>query len=823
MCAARTRRSFAARTVWLAAATAIAIALPAPSWGEDDEFEDEEGLETLFVTAEKKVSDLQQTGGSVVAFNEAMLEDRSIYDVKSITEYVPNVKIHTNVGGNTGFAVNIRGALKADPIISREPVVGLYVDDVYLANMAGILFDVLDLEAIEILLGPQGTLYGRNTNGGAIKLRTKAPTDRLSLRNDLTYGNFDAVNNRTVLNLPLLGDSEDALFGLESIGALNTRTAFAYLSRKGYVDAFRNDQIVAGSPVHPVGADELDDIGRWAVHHRSQWQPTEALTIDYIFDKTHAREEPSALQLSFVEPDDGDPFNVPPPGDNPLINGVGVFGIGVDITPFVRTSRVGQIAQGLGANGSPLYSRLDVWGHAVTVALAVPTLPVLGDVNVKSITAHRKKKNADASDIDGTGFDLFASELRLEHEQFSQELQFNGDAAGGAVDYVAGLYYFQEKGKSSNQQEFMKDATFDLLGAFDPGFVSDLFHKVEKEAWAGYGQLSYTPPILEHRLTLSGGLRYTNETVELDVLNTNIGDVAGATVLVDTGIGGAPNVARPKATFDDVSWLARAMFQFTDDVMGYFKVSTGFLSGGFNARNANLVPARPFGIAYEPEMLKSYEVGLRSDLFERRVRLNGTLFYYDYEDIQVSQFDPSTGGGASTLVVNAASASLWGAELELLLQPFEGAEVNLGYGYIHAEYDEFIDVVTSTDVANMSEFAQTPSHQLIVGGEYTLPAFRWGTVLGRMDWSYTSAVGFSDRRNPVIDEAASWLLHGMVQVADVELPANLGTGRFQFWVKNITDEKFKEFGFSLGPFGFALNTYVDPRTYGATFVWEWEK
>jgi iron complex outermembrane receptor protein len=360
---------------------------------------------------------------------------------------------------------------------------------------------------------------------------------------------------------------------------------------------------------------------------------------------------------------------------------------GVDATPFIRNSRQSQLAQGVGANSMNLGSKLDVWGHAITSTLELPTLPILGDLIVKSITAKRHKKNEESTDIDGTGFRIFESAVTLTHSQFSQELQFNGVA---------------------------------------------------------------------------------------------------------------------------------------DDVR------VRFLSGGFNARNVNnpnFGPTpNPFGRAFDPETLLSYELGLRSDLLERRVRFNATFFYYDYKDIQVSVFDPGS-GGASTVVQNAGIATLWGAEIELTAQPFEGVELNLAYGYTKARYDKFVEDVGAgpVDVSKQRHFAMTPEHSLLVGGQYQLPPFLWGTVLGRIDWIWDSAVGFSDSLDPAIDEASSWLLHGMLQVADLELPGDLGTGRLRFWVKNITNESFKEFGFNLGPLGWAMNTYTDPRTYGATFVWEWEK
>ncbi|MCA9509976.1 MAG: TonB-dependent receptor [Myxococcales bacterium] len=796
----RVERGSKVRPIAIALLVAVIAPGTAASEDEDEEAALDGGLETLLVTAEKTEKDLQKTGGSVAMFSETMLDDRGIVDVKGISDYVPNLKIHTNPGGNTGFAINIRGAIKGDPIISREPVVGLYVDDVYMSNMVGVLIDYLDLEAIEVLRGPQGTLYGRNTNGGAVKVRTKAPSDVLSVRNDFSYGNFDLFDERTVWNVPVLGEGGDALIPFGGLGHVNTRTTFAYRNRDGFVDVADNLTVAptafAGTTAPGSGATNLDDVDRWALHHRTQWVPTDRLTFDYIYDRTHVDEEPTAYQLSAVS-GAGTPFL---------------------LSPFLTSRRAEVVAANYGAfdgaNPRPLESKLDIQGHALTGTLELPTLPVVGDVTVKSISAYRTKENDEAADIDGTGFQFFESGIKVDHEQFSQELQVNGDTAQGLFQYVAGFYYFNENGRAINDQDFLQDPFF--AGS---GFTVDFLHKFEKESFAGYAQGDLTLPVWGDRITLSGGVRYTNEDVEIDVLNVN----SAAGTLIDTGIGGTPNVAKPKDTWDNWSWLARVQVQFTDDLMAYYKANTGFLAGGFNARNVN--PAN-FGTPYSPEKLLSHELGFRGDFFRRRVRLNATWFYYDYEDIQVSVFDPGT-GGATTLVQNAAEARIWGAEIDVLAQVFDGAEVQASYGYTHPEYRNFIDPVLG-DVTNVRGFAQTPEHSVTVGGSYTLPAFSWGTVMARVDWSWSDEVIFSDTPSAAIDQTKPfWTLNAMLQVSDIELPCATGRLRTMAWMRNITDEDYKEFGFSLlgafGGEGIAVNTYTDPRTYGLTLVWEWEK
>ena len=798
------------------AAGLVALPLPANAQGEAPRDVDDvldEGLEVLIITAEKTEKDLQKTGGSVAVFTASMLEDRGIYDVKGITDYVPNVKIHTNPGGNTGFAVNIRGAIKGDPIVSREPAVGLYIDEVYHSTMVGILFDLLDLEAIEVLRGPQGTLYGRNTNGGAIKLRTKAPTDLFTIRNDFTAGNFATWNNRTIVNMPVFGAGGDAMFDTDVLGDVNTRTAFAFLNRDGFVDL-----ITSGTGSQTRGPRQLDDIDRMAVHHRTRWEPTSDLTVDYIFDWVDANEKPTANQLSGAF----GPFVAPVP-----IPGLGLVNP-VDISGLVTNSRIDNIALNRGADGRLLESQLDVMGHGVIAAYDLGRVPGLGDLSVKSITSKRHKENRDATDVDGTPVQIFEGAQAVDHDQFTQELQLTGFAENGWVDYVAGFYYFREKAQQTSAQEIFNDAAFaGILSPVPPlGPITnnvDVFHEVEKESFAGYAQVNVRPL---DPLILTGGIRYTSEEVTLRSLY-----VANGFPLVDTGVGGAANASAPNDTFDKVSWLARVQVEPSDDVMAYFKVNTGFLSGGFNARNSNnanlptppfdpLAPA--FGTPFEPEHLLSYELGVRADLFDRRARVNLTWFYYDYEDIQVSVIQDSPSAGAVTLVQNAAAASIWGVELDVLASPFEGAEVLLSYGYTHPRFDEYVE--NGVDVSSQRHFSQTPEHTVVAGASYQMPAFSWGTVLGRLDWSWSDEVGFNAFPSAFVDQQDSfWSLNGMLQVADLELPCDAGAGRVQLWMKNITDESYREFGFNLNSLGIAVNTYNDPRTYGMTFVWEWEK
>lgn len=569
-------------------------------------------LEEVVVTAQKREQSLQDTPIAVTAFDKSAIDTQGIFNVKDLAQFVPNTMIVESPGGTTGATVAIRGAVTINPAITWEPTVGMYLDGVFLGKNLGGIFDIAELERVEVLRGPQGTLYGKNTVGGAINLITREPGEEFGGQADVSVGNEGYVRGKLRIDTGSLGDFRASL-------------AYARAERDGFYDNVDADPSGGFNPfVSPRSSDEFSNLDSEVWRLDAIWDVTDTVRARYAYDYSERDQEPAKAQLTDVS--------------EAAFDGLGLGDLAglLSLYEVSESNNANQIS-----NDFSLYEISETQGHALTVDWDAGDWGFMGDVQLKSITSYRELDWADFIDIDGTNMDLFHSARDIEYEQTSQELQLVGTTE--SVNYVLGAYYFQEEADVINPITF-----FGLFGSPTDSNAYGL----DNDSIAFYGQADWTPAALQ-QLTLSLGMRYTEEDREqyIDRPSTSAGGV-GAFSGTDSD------------SWDNTSGTFVASWNLTDDINVYGRVAQGWKSGGFNGEAPTLAA---FGDGYDEEEVLSYEIGMKARFAEDRVQLNVAAFQNNIEDMQVSVFLEGTGGAASN-VENAGEATYQGFEVEFVWQ-----------------------------------------------------------------------------------------------------------------------------------------------------------
>lgn len=746
------------------------------------------GIEEIVITAQKRSETLQEVPVSVSALTGDQLDQIGFANAQDIRTFVPNLNMHTNAGGNTGTTVSIRGAITGDPIITFEPAVGIYVDGVYISKSVGSLFDAPDMERIEVLRGPQGTLYGRNTSGGAINLISRKPQEEAEARIRLGGGKFDSFGATATLD-----SGKHSIGDGEALGRIGVRGTAQYRTRDGM---YRNEPI-NGVGSGDLGSKDFDDLDRVSSRLITRWDLRENLKLDYTFEYFRAREVPTAFQLSGVR--DGTPASAFFPGIEDFVQRDRVNAIGNN-----KVMTADDLASGRGTGSLNLRNQLLTHLHNITADADFEDVPVLGNIELKAISGWRTVRLAEIQDLDGTPLHLTDFQLYVDQKQFSEELQMVGDTADGMVEYVVGLYYFEERGGENNPQVF--------FGGSPIGVSRKSINRFHNNSIAPYGQATLRPPFLDERLSLTGGLRYTYEKKR----------AARTTVA---------RFADQSKTFDNVSPMGNIAFQITDDALAYYRFARGFKSGGFNGRSpcqskdlggpAEITcPDESFPLFDKPfkeEIVTSHEVGLKTEWFDRRLQVNATGFFQDIKDKQVSDFRADPTFGAVTFV-NNADQNIWGAEIEANAAPTDNLTLRLAYALLRPEYTKFINLM-GEDVKDAAAFVNSPEHTINVGAAYSVPT-DYGIFTIGADGYWQDDEDYLIFNNEIIHAGDYFVANGRISLAEVAMFD--GYMDIGFWGRNLFDRKYRTFGIDFGPLvGVAGNTYGKRRTFGADLTWKW--
>lgn len=678
--------------------------------------DDSSQLAEIVVTAEKRSESLQDTPISLAALDGAALARAGISNVGDLAYRVPSLSMTPFPNSPNAPRLFIRGIGTGDPQVTTDVSVGVYLDGVYLARSIGLGMDVADIARIEILRGPQGTLYGRNTTGGAINIVTVRPGPDFTLRQELTGGNFDLFRSKTVINAPIT----DNFF---------LKGSLLYDRRGGLVE---NTGIG-----HDFGAYE-----KLAGRVDARWKPSSSVTIDYSFDRAHSDNTSYYYQLLDTAP---------------LFEGV-----------LADSSKRLKRA----ALASPFLSGdSDISGHALTVTFDTP----MGEL--KSITAYRRLRDFAYQDYSANPIiSVTGGTQTTRQNQVSEELQLVGATASRAFEYVVGTYFFRERGRVN-----LLD-TVDLIGFSAFKDVTAI-----NEAYAGYAQLGWRPGgTSPFSLTLGG--RYSIDDRH-----------------ADNHLGSRVNV-----TFARFTPSVTAEYRLSHDALVYAKVVSGYKSGGFNLRSAF------FNDSFDPETLTSYEFGWKTEWFDRRLRINGAVFYADYRDIQLDIVIPGQPNPTLTRTENAGKARVKGLELDINALPAPWLRPSLSYSYLDGD----VTRVAGDEVA-LYRMQNTPRHQLTARLDTDVATLRFGTVTMSVDYNYKDHIFTSARPNPPGAYPPGDFIPSY-SLVNARLSLNgedwLGHGRFEVsaWVRNAFDKEYRIEG--QGSFyqlhATRLGVFGEPRTIG---------
>ncbi|WP_164847425.1 TonB-dependent receptor [Sphingobium algorifonticola] len=657
--------------------------------------DDAEGLADIIVTARKVSENIQNSPVAVTAITAGELTARGITSVNELARSVPNLNITQGIAGGSSAnaAIFIRGIGQRDFIPTVDPGVGVYRDGVYLGRSVGANLDFTDIERIEVIRGPQGTLYGKNTIGGAVNIITRRPSFAFTAEGRLTLGERDRFDLDATVSGPIIADRLAAKISAAS------RSADGYVTRitDGLKLANTNRQMLKGELL---------------------WKPAETLEVLLSVDGMRQRQESTpgyVLLIDQVNPNTGaatiigqwNALVAPRLGVEPLTNATGATG-----SPY----RI----KGTSAS----YDDVDSWGAAVTVDWD------LGNAQLRSITAYRDLQSRFSSPIQP----IFSNINDIDQNQFSQELQLTGKAFGDRFDWLVGLYYFEENAAALSGARLWTGLVITVpnaaacqsgRGVVCVDFNSDNDLDTEGKSYAAFAQGTYR---LTDRLSLTGGLRYTYEKKNFSILATQL------------QINRIAAQGSARDSWDDFSPMASLNYQATDDVLLYAKVARGFKSGGFNGRPNNTQAVQPV----DPETVLSYEAGAKLELWDKRLRLNLAGFTNDYKNFQevVSITDPNF--GLLSIVENVGKLKTQGVEAEVTFRPVPALTLFGSLGYTDAQYKE---IRAGAPFGLEDRPVQVPEWTTSLGAQVTKDVGNAAQLRLRADWSYNS--GYENYLNNV--------------------------------------------------------------------------
>ncbi|MDP4530298.1 TonB-dependent receptor [Alkalimonas delamerensis] len=716
---------------------------------ESSEQVEESRLEVIEVTARRMAENLQRVPVSVTALNEGALRDKGISSLEQVAREAPNVTLAASRATNTTLTAYIRGVGQQDPLWGFEPGVGIYIDDVYLARPQAALLDVYDVERIEVLRGPQGTLYGKNTIGGAIKYVTKSVRRSDPLVLDVAIGSYQQRDVK-------LGGAVELMDDTLWLGG-----AIARLDRGGY-----------GRYVGPLhaGADNANkDLLAYRISLEAQ--PSERFTLRLDMDNTRDNANNRGGHRMTDEEVTG-----LPPLDN-------VFDTRSGIDPRQRVR-----SEGSALTLNWLLS--DSW-------------------SLKSVTARRKGSTETNIDFDNQQLSLMEAEgVEYSDSQFSQELQatFRGQRLSG----VAGLYYFD----GSADGAFDLDLFRDLFGARVIG--TRTIGSVDTTSTSLYAQANYE---LTSQWVLTLGGRYTQDKKETSSFFSSFNALQGVGSYDDQVV--ASDFVR-SPSFSDFSPKFGVSYYASPQLMWFASYSQGFKSGGVDPR-ANLAANANAGDPFEPEKVATTELGFKSELLDRRLRLNLTLFDSAYRDQQVATsilIDTTGDGNADSFagqVLNAGRSSAQGFEIETIAALSDHWSAMLTYGYINTGFDEFLTVDPETlqqiNIADSAVTANTPKTTLNLGLSYSNELWD-GDFRANLSAAYRSTVHLFEQPSPIDQPGVTLLDLNMIWISP--------SAKWELGLhgKNLTNREYRVAGYNFPAFANSvIGYYGAPRTLTANLTY----
>jgi iron complex outermembrane recepter protein len=846
-----------------------------------------DALEEIVVTATKRTENVQNVPIAITAVTAEILEKKGITDVAKLANLAPNVQLDAGTpfsGSDTVLAAYIRGIGQNDFAFNQDPGVGVYVDGVYLARSVGSNISMLDVARVEILKGPQGTLFGRNTIGGAISVVTRDPGADFMFKGNITSGSFNRMDIQATADLPISDKVRSSLsFSSAKRDGFQRRVPFTDLSNgsilpppAGFVvppGHVVNEYLTLGQNLdcgapgatcnfvtddssrfpaadHQTNTNE-GGVNQWTARGKLVFLPSDAVkftvSADYMsVDQAASANTATQIVVNQVNPVTNEavlpngtlgalynlcltgfvPVGVcleprgglsPTPAPMPVLPPL--FGVNADGTtandmmPYDSRFETGNIDTSYATGNS--FSKLNNWGVAATLEWALG-----GGANLKSITAYRDLHWKSGMDLDGSPLPILEPSFDMPQHEFSEELQVNGKAVDERFSYSVGAYYFKEAGHLHDYVIF-------------PGglLMIDGPNDLDTKAQALYAHLNFK---ITDKFGATAGARYTKETKHFegfqhddnglsykasgcnppDAPSTLIG---GPPTLTCQALLGFPDAADPyryyppgvrTQDFTNTSPTFGFDYHFSDDMMLYASYSKGYKTGSWTTRLSSPHPTYDDSLHFDPEHATSEELGLKSELLDRKLRLNLAGFYTKYENIQLnSQI------GISPTLLNAGDANIYGAEAEAEAVLGSGFSFNAAIGYTHAEYTRIAPGVGDNGIIVDKTFKlpKTPEFKFYAGPQYTANLAGGGALTFNADWTHTSEL-FNDLGNTqALKRDSTDLVNASITYAAPE-------DKWEFVVggTNLSDDRYIVSGQWQGGVSVVDASYNRPREWFAT-------
>ncbi|MEO5830737.1 MAG: TonB-dependent receptor [Rhodanobacter sp.] len=663
-------------------------------------------LQNVMVTAQHRKEESQKVPISISTISGPQLERMQVRTIEDVKFSVPNIVIENNTALPSGAKIFMRGVGQDESMFTTDPGIAIYIDDVYIPRANGAMLDLYDVERVEVLRGPQGTLYGRNATGGAIRYVTRKPDGKDTLKLDTTLGNFGRRDVRVS-------------FGTK-VGKIDVSGAVMSRNRDGYIHDLTHDRMVNDSHVNAARLN----------------------LAMAVTDTTYA-----TLNMDYLRETSGAVYPTPVK-----------FGTNGKMVPVLgslyqtRTNTLGDY--GLRQYGVAFTSDTD-----------------FGSFSLRNILHTRGMSNRFYEDLDGTDQTRFHLLQDQKQRQYGYEAQLASQIEG-PFSWVGGVFAFRETNSQPTRQDI-----------FAVGPTNNISQQTQ--AYALYWQGTYK---ITDRLRFIGGGRYSRESKDF--------------LVVSTKANGTPNFTSKQAkNWTRPDWKLGLDYDFTDDVMGYATVTTGFKSGGFNGRGGSAATVN----AVNAETMRAYEVGVKSSLLNNRVQLNANYYRNDYAALQLSAVLP--GGGFS--LANATGALIQGVEMDAQVQLTQHWHASAGFGTIDAKYQNFAAINRAS--FDGKALKDAPKFQWFLSSTYIQPLdsadLVWSAQLRYTDMYYESQALSRLVMTPTHLDAA----------ARIAYEPRSKDWSVALWGKNLTNNKISAGGFDIPAIGVGIVYPTMPRTFGVDF------
>jgi iron complex outermembrane receptor protein len=707
----------------------------------------------ILVTAQFREQNLQDTPLAITAVNSAMLEARSQTDISQVANQAPSVTLKPQGAAfGPSLAANIRGVGQYDFNPALEPGVGLYVDDVYYATLTGSIFDLLDLDRVEILRGPQGTLAGRNSIGGAVKLYSQRPEGSNTGSVQVAYGSRNRIDLRGSadfnlaqgldMRLAAVAKRQDGYVKRMDFGCVYPMGGSATLPADAPLNPGAQINPADGIPATTTGncvVAKEGNVNYMGLRGQLRWRPSDSVDINLIGDYTNDdRWQVGSVLLESYYPNGvlASP-NFPHPANPPYATAtnpardINPYGPGIAYDtrficgPFCNFASYTNEADGTRPRDQvPGRIKFEGWGLSGQL-----DWDIADELKFTSITAYREYTSNFENDNDTSPMAHSLGYGPLTFRFFSEEARLNG-SIGDTVQYTLGGYYSDQKSVYTSLQSLPSS-----------GLRFEQSDPTKLKTKAAFANVTWTPI---DDLSVNGGIRYTDEKKTYQYVRRGPNGAPAPAVLAP--LDGLVGVAAD----DRVDYRLALQYRWSDGFMTYAQFSTGFKGGGVNPRPYYPQQVLPFG----PEKLESWEAGFKSDFLDRRVRLNVAAFYSQYNGIQLTLTNCTAQAGAGfgapcALPVNAGNAHIKGIEAETTLRPVEGLLIDASLAYLDFKYTKFASFATPTGTVsvggptniNAPQFgdypAFTPKWKWSIGAQYEIPLGGGaGSLTPRIDASH---------------------------------------------------------------------------------------